>query len=187
MLFEMEKSLSRRTVLHPQIRTSSARSIRNSAGLRSGISQGRPTIIPTYAAARKTHDKEEYKMAPADTERLTNILRTKEAELSGWLRNRDEIVIENAPDPLDQVQLMGERELALRNLDRDSNMLRQIRRALSRIANGIYGLCLHCEEDILPKRMAAVPWAAYCVKCQEKIDRSEIEIDETVELMTSAG
>ena len=75
---------------------------------------------------------------------------------------------------------MGERELAIRNLDRDSNMLRQIRRALSRIANGTYGVCLHCEEDILPKRMAAVPWAAFCIKCQEQIDRHEIEIDEPI-------
>jgi DnaK suppressor protein len=83
-------------------------------------------------------------------------------------------------DTLDAVQLMGERELAIRNLDRDSNMLRQIRCALSRIANGTYGVCLHCEEDILPKRMAAVPWAAFCIKCQEQIDHREIEIDEPI-------
>ena len=92
------------------------------------------------------------------------------------MRKRDEIVIEKVSDTLDEVQLMGERELAIRNLNRDSNMLRQIRRALSRIANGTYGVCLHCEEDILPKRMAAVPWAAFCIKCQEQIDRCEIEI-----------
>ena len=67
-------------------------------------------------------------------------------ELSGSLRKRDEIFIEKVSDTLDAVQLMGERELAIRNLDRDSNMLRQIRRALSRIANGTYGVCLHCEE-----------------------------------------
>jgi len=104
------------------------------------------------------------------------------------LRKRDEIVIEKVSDTLDAVQLMGERELAIRNLDRDSNMLRQIRRALSRIANGTYGVCLHCEEDILPKRMAAVPWAACCIRCQEQIDRGEIEIDEPIrELLAPAA
>ena len=116
-------------------------------------------------------------------ERFMNLLRAKQTELSASLRNRNEIVIENAPDAIDQVQLMGERELAIRNLDRDSNLLRQIRRALSRIANGSYGECLHCEEEILPKRLTAVPWAAYCIKCQEQIDRREIEVDETVELL----
>jgi DnaK suppressor protein len=116
-------------------------------------------------------------------ERFTNLLRAKQTELSASMRNRDEIVIEHAPDALDQVQLMGERELAIRNLDRDSNLLRQIRRALSRIANGSYGVCLYCTEDILPKRLAAVPWAAFCIKCQEQIDRREIEVDEKIELL----
>src|ERR1700728_1745913 len=115
-------------------------------------------------------------MTKVDLEKYKTILEAKQAELTGALRNRDEIVIEKAPDALDEVQLAGERELAIRNLNRDSNMLRQIRRALSRIANGTYGVCLHCEEDILPKRMAAVPWAAFCIKCQEQIDRCEIEI-----------
>ena len=119
-------------------------------------------------------------MTLAGTNRLTNLLLEKQTELSGSLRKRDEIVIEEVSDTLDAVQLMGERELAIRILDRDSNTLRQIRRALSRIANGTYGVCLHCEEDILPKRMAAVPWAAFCIKCQEQIDRREIDepIDE---------
>jgi DnaK suppressor protein len=126
-------------------------------------------------------------MTPSETERLTNLLRTKQKELSRSLRNRDEITIEKAPDALDEVQLMEERELAIRILDRDSNLLRQIHRALSRIANGTYGVCLHCEEDILPKRMAAVPWAAFCIHCQEKMDRREIEIEETRELLAPAA
>jgi DnaK suppressor protein len=125
-------------------------------------------------------------MTLAETERLSNLLQAKLTELSGSLRNRDEIIIEKASDTLDEVQMMGERELAIRNLDRDSNLLRQIRRAQSRIANGTYGVCLHCEEDILPKRMSALPWAAYCVKCQERIDRREIEIDDAVELAPAA-
>jgi DnaK suppressor protein len=96
-------------------------------------------------------------------------------------------VIEKAPDALDEVQLAGERELAIRNLDRDSNMLRQIRRALARIADGSYGVCLHCEEDISPKRINAVPWAAFCIKCQEQVDRHEIEVDDTADLFASAA
>ena len=126
-------------------------------------------------------------MTRTDLEKFSNILETKRAELSGSLRNRDEIVIEKAPDALDEVQLAGERELAIRNLDRDSNMLRQIRRALGRIADGSYGVCLHCDEDISPKRIAAVPWAAYCIKCQEQVDRHEIEVDDNADLFASAA
>ena len=125
-------------------------------------------------------------MTKAELEKAKKVLETKMAELSGSLRNRDEIVIEKAPDALDEVQLAGERELAIRNLDRDSNMLRQIRRALDRIAHDTYGICLHCEEEISPKRVVAVPWAAYCIKCQEQVDRHEITVDESAELFAAA-
>jgi hypothetical protein len=57
-------------------------------------------------------------MILADTKRFTGLLRAKQAELSGSLCNRDEIAVENAPDALDQTQLMGEREIAIRTLDR---------------------------------------------------------------------
>jgi len=126
-------------------------------------------------------------MTKADLEKYKTILEAKQAELTGALRNRDEIVIEKAPDALDEVQLAGERELAIRNLDRDSNMLRQIRRALARIADGSYGVCLHCDEDISTKRVNAVPWAAFCIKCQEQVDRHEIEVDDTADLFASAA
>jgi DnaK suppressor protein len=126
-------------------------------------------------------------MTKAELDKYKSVLEAKQAELTGSLRNRDEIVIEKAPDALDEVQLAGERELAIRNLDRDSNMLRQIRRALGRIADGSYGVCLHCEEDISPKRVNAVPWAAYCIKCQEQVDRHEIEVDDTADLFASAA
>jgi DnaK suppressor protein len=124
-------------------------------------------------------------MTPVETERLTLVLRKKQAELSRSMRNRDEIVIEKASDTIDEVQSMEERELAIRNLVRDSNVLRQVDHALSRIANGGYGVCLHCEEDILPKRMAAVPWAAFCITCQELIDSHEIE--DSVEWLAPAA
>ena len=126
-------------------------------------------------------------MTKVELEKFKNILEAKQAELSGALRNRDEIAIEKASDAIDEVQLAGERELAIRNLDRDSNMLRQIRRALVRISDGSFGVCLHCEEDISPKRVNAVPWAAYCIKCQEQVDRHEIEVDESADLFANAA
>ena len=45
--------------------------------------------------------------------------------------------------------------------------------ALQRIEDGDFGMCLECEEPISPKRLAAVPWASYCLKCQEQYDRRE--------------
>lgn len=104
-------------------------------------------------------------------------LEAKQADLSAGLRNREDIAIEKTPDAIDEVQLAGERELAIRNLDRESALLRSVRSALARISDGSYGICLHCEEEIKPKRLDAVPWTKYCIRCQEAADRHEFEAE----------
>jgi len=116
-------------------------------------------------------------MNQAELNKYKAMLEAKQAELSVGLRNREDIVIEKTSDALDEVQLAGERELAIRTLDRDSNMLRNVKGALARIADGSYGTCLHCEEEIKPKRLDAVPWAKYCIRCQEAADRHEFETE----------
>jgi DnaK suppressor protein len=116
-------------------------------------------------------------MNQTELEKYKKILEAKKAELSAGLRNRDDIAIEKTPDALDEVQLAGERELAIRNLDRESNLLRNVRSALARIADGSYGICMHCEEDIKPKRLDAVPWTKYCIRCQEAADRHEFDTE----------
>jgi DnaK suppressor protein len=51
----------------------------------------------------------------------------------------------------------------------DMKLLREIGDALHRIDTDHYGICPECEEAISPKRLDAVPWARYCVACQERI------------------
>ena len=116
-------------------------------------------------------------MNKTELEKYKAVLEAKQAELSRGLRNRDDIAIEKTPDALDEVQLAGERELAIRNLDRESNLLRHVRGALARVADGSYGICMHCEEEIKPKRLDAVPWTKYCIRCQEAADRHEFETE----------
>src|ERR1700761_9079456 len=120
-------------------------------------------------------------MTQTELNKYAAVLEAKKNELSVGLRNREDIAIEKTPDAIDEVQLAGERELAIRNLDRESNLLRQVRAALARIADGSYGVCLHCEEEISPKRLNAVPQTPYCIKCQEAADRHEFEANETAE------
>jgi DnaK suppressor protein len=88
---------------------------------------------------------------------------------------RDDIVVENAADTLDQVQNAADRALAIRQLELDSSRLRGLRAALERIMDGSYGTCLKCDAEISVKRLKAVPWAAYCLECQEAVDHEERE------------
>ena len=51
----------------------------------------------------------------------------------------------------------------------DIKLLREVNDALLRIEHGTYGVCAECEEPISAKRLDALPWARYCVTCQELI------------------
>jgi DnaK suppressor protein len=117
-------------------------------------------------------------MTKTDIQKYKEILEARQAELAEFLRNRDAITIEKSPDALDEVQNAAERELAIRNLDRESNLLRNVRAALRRIEDGTFGICVHCEEEISPKRINAVPWTPLCIACQEAADRAAIEGNE---------
>jgi len=122
-------------------------------------------------------------MTKTELNKFKKILENKQDELEQIVRNRDAITIEKSADALDEVQHAAERELAIRNLDRESNLLRNVRSALRRIEDGSFGTCLHCEEDISPKRLNAVPWAAYCIQCQEQADRNQDEGNDAFEDM----
>ncbi len=91
-------------------------------------------------------------MTKTELSKFKKILESKQDELELIVRNRDAITIEKSADALDEVQHAAERELAIRNLDRESNLLRNVRSALRRIEDGSFGTCLHCEEEISPKR-----------------------------------
>ena len=68
-------------------------------------------------------------MTKTDINKYKEILEARQAELAEVLRNREAITIEKSPDALDEVQNAAERELAIRNLDRESQLLRNVRAA----------------------------------------------------------
>jgi DnaK suppressor protein len=122
-----------------------------------------------------------------ELKKFRKILEAKQAELAQVLRNREAIAIEKSADAIDEVQHAAERELAIRNLDRESQLLRMVKLALQRMNEGSYGICLHCEEPINPKRLAAVPWAPYCIRCQEAIDQRQAPEEELEDLLMNAA
>jgi DnaK suppressor protein len=111
------------------------------------------------------------RVSEVNVSEFRRLLEAKYDELSSIASNRDEIIIEAAADEMDRLQQQLGRDMAIRNLDRTSTLLKSIRAALDRIEDEIYGVCLRCEEPIAEKRLKAIPWASYCVGCQETIDR----------------
>ena len=115
------------------------------------------------------------------------ILERKLADVARVLRKRDDIVIQKSADQMDEIQYASERDLAIRNVDRDSAVLRDVKAALRRIRDGGFGTCIECESAIGRKRLAAVPWASRCIQCQNAADRDGRESADASEFIVNAA
>lgn len=63
------------------------------------------------------------------------------------------------------------KEFLLSLSDMERRQLVAVEDALVAIKDGSYGTCIECDEEIETKRLDAVPWARYCLECQELADR----------------
>ncbi len=100
------------------------------------------------------------------------------------LKKRDELLASARRDPdalSNSIRTADEDEFAAKAADQDvtaatmevrSRMLREIDRSLRQMVDGSYGICEGCGEEISPARLKAVPWARYCLACQEKRSRN---------------
>lgn len=104
---------------------------------------------------------------------IQHFRRELEAKRTELVHQRDAegIIIERAADSMDELILANERDLTVERLNREANLLRQVTDALDRITTGEFGICLECGEPISSRRLAALPWAALCLACQEAADR----------------
>jgi DnaK suppressor protein len=96
-----------------------------------------------------------------------------EAEMSS--RERD---LEATQDPADMAANAYTKELLISMSANDRKLLQLIDEALERVERGEYGECVNCGEPLAEKRLDAVPWARYCLKCQDLQERGLLNEEE---------
>jgi DnaK suppressor protein len=96
-----------------------------------------------------------------------------EAEMSS--RERD---LEATQDPADMAANAYTKELLISMSANDRGMLALIDEALLRAEAGTFGECVNCGEPMQEKRLEAVPWARYCLKCQDLQERGLLHPEE---------
>ena len=81
------------------------------------------------------------------------------------------------PDPVDLAVRNYSKNVMLAVSENESRQLALIDEALLRIEDEEYGVCQNCEKEINPKRLAAIPWARYCLNCQQLLEQGLLEED----------
>jgi DnaK suppressor protein len=117
--------------------------------------------------------------SPAPRQRYEERLRQREKELEQALASTVAQALASnvgdAQDVADQAVAGYQKEMLFSQGTVRNAQLRLVRQALGRIADGSYGDCVRCLQAIGPKRIEALPWTPYCIDCQERIEKGEIE------------
>lgn len=116
---------------------------------------------------------------PADVEALRAVLESKRQELTSLYEHDvhvgKESTDDSADDSIDRANNSFNRELMFSLSDAERQTLILIDEAFDRLEKGEYGQCSHCGEPIGLARLNAVPWARYCIDCQESEERGVLE------------
>lgn len=116
-------------------------------------------------------------LTPAQQKELVTALHEKRDELLSALRSRRSGSAQetraSTGDEADQATEDAEVALETRLMDRDAKLLREVERALDKVANGTYGLCEGTEEPIGYARLKLRPWTRYSVTYKEELEREQ--------------
>lgn len=103
---------------------------------------------------------------------LQRRLEEKRKELLSGVRTRSATHLQAGDDGIrdiaDQASSAYTKEFLLSLGDAERRLLRQVDAALEKMRQKTYGLCEKCGEEISEKRLDALPFAGYCIACQEE-------------------
>ena len=115
------------------------------------------------------------RMSKKEMEKYRRLLDDKKASLSSDLAKtrsaEKETSEESTQDIADKAVSSYTREFLYSLTDGERGTLLQIDDAIGRIDDGSYGQCINCGQPMAEKRLTAVPWAPYCVDCQELAEK----------------
>jgi DnaK suppressor protein len=82
---------------------------------------------------------------------------------------------DSAQDIADRAASSYTKEFLFSQSNNERQLLQMVETALQRIREGDFGECVNCGNEINVKRLEAVPWARYCIECQEKRENGLLE------------
>jgi len=79
------------------------------------------------------------------------------------------------PDPVDLAVRNYSKNVMLAVSENESRQLVLTNEALERIEDDEFGICPNCENKVNTKRLNAIPWARYCIDCQELVEKGLLD------------
>ncbi len=117
-------------------------------------------------------------MTKAQLKKIKARLIEERDTIIGKLSNNDlSVDASETPDPVDLAVRNYSKNVMLAVSENESRQLVMINEALERIEDDEYGLCQNCESNVNSKRLNAIPWARYCLDCQQLVEQGLLDED----------
>ncbi len=114
-------------------------------------------------------------LSKAEVERFRQKLELHRSEAREFLRHAEqeqkELETERPPELGDFCVASSAREYLFERASQQRRLLNRIERALQRVQAGAFGACINCGGEIPHKRLTAMPWTDYCLRCQDERER----------------
>jgi len=94
---------------------------------------------------------------------------------------------DSAQDIADRSVLGMSKESLFAQASQQRMVLRMVNGALERISDGSFGLCVSCGDDISARRLEALPWTQYCLRCQEVLEDEHRDGSGQASLLTTTS
>lgn len=129
-------------------------------------------------------------MEPREIERLRQNLEFQRQECRQFLRRLEKeaqsLEVDIPQDSADLSVISFSKESLFERSSQRRTVLRMVEAALKRIADGSFGVCVACGEDIPSRRLEALPWTQFCLRCQEQLEQ-EIGSSLSTRISTTAA
>lgn len=88
---------------------------------------------------------------------------------------KESAVDDGTQDIADKANMAYNKEFLFSLTDAERDLLGLIDESLKRMEEGEFGVCSNCLENIKSTRLEAIPWAKYCLNCQELQEQGLLE------------
>ena len=102
------------------------------------------------------------------TQKLDELIAEANKTVSGFAGPKDVCT-----DFVDQASMESDTSFSLRLKERESRLMKKIRRALEKLDEGNFGVCEKCGREISEERLKVRPMAVLCIKCKKKQEALE--------------
>jgi DnaK suppressor protein len=113
-------------------------------------------------------------MRQKDIEGLRQKLEFQRHETQIFLRRLEleaqSLVADGTQDSAEQSAISLSKESLFERSSQRRTVLRLIEAALTRITAGSFGVCIGCGHAIQSRRLEALPWTQFCLRCQGELE-----------------